>query len=435
MSELNTTSRSAGSRDELINALVEGTLRFHELPADLTGAEASEIRRTALERMRNAKLKHLGSYSIDVETAAKRNCENMIGVAQIPMGIAGPLVIRGKEISETVFVPLVTTEGALVASVNRGCQAIAAAGGAATYVEDAGMTRAPVFRTRDMNETQEFLAWLRNHSDDIRNLAESTSRHLKFLDIKSFCFGTSVFVRFRFTSGDAMGMNMATIACERIVRKLIEPMTGVECVALSGNYCVDKKPAGINWQEGRGKRLHAEVLLEEQVLREHLKTTSTALAEVNLRKNLHGSMAAGAMGYNAHFANVVAAYFLATGQDVAHVVGGSLGVTHIEARGEDAYMSVFLPDVPLGAVGGGTGLSTQSESLSLLGVAPDPDAPGAAAIRLGEILAATVLAGELSLMAAFTSNDLARAHQRLARGKPHTPNPPFPGTHIDPQDT
>lgn len=434
MKETN-AAEAAASREEIIRALVEGRIRFHELPADLLGGESAEIRRSALERLHGIRLADIGSYSFDAEAASKRNCENLIGVAQIPMGIAGPLLILGKHVAGEVFVPLATTEGALVASVNRGCQAITAAGGAHTFVEDTGMTRAPVFRTTGMAQTQEFLAWLRNHHDDLRALAESTSRHLKLLDARPFCFGTSVFVRFRFSSGDAMGMNMATIACERIVRKLIEPVTGVRCVALSGNYCVDKKPAGINFQEGRGKRLHAEIVLDEAVLRECLKTRAAELEEVNLRKNLHGSIAAGAMGFNAHFANIVAAYFLATGQDAAHVVGGSMGVTHIEARGEDAYVSVFLPDVPLGAVGGGTSLNTQSQALQLLGVAPVPGEPGAAAARLGEILAATVLAGELSLMAAFTSNDLARAHQRLARGKPHAPNPPFPGTHIDPQDT
>jgi hydroxymethylglutaryl-CoA reductase (NADPH) len=435
MTEPKLSTQRAASREELILALVEGRIRFHELPADLTGAEAAEVRLRALERMHGIKLPAMGSYSLDIEAASKRNCENMIGIAQIPMGIAGPLLLKGREVDGEVFVPLATTEGALVASVNRGCTAIRAAGGAHSFVEDTGMTRAPVFRTTGMAESQEFIAWLRNHQDDLRELAESTSRHLKLLDLKPFCFGTSVFIRFRFSSGDAMGMNMATIACERMVRKLIEPMTGVRCVALSGNYCVDKKPAAINFQEGRGKRIHCEVLLEEAVLREHLKTTAAALEEVNVRKNFHGSIAAGAMGYNAHFANLVAAFFLATGQDAAHVVGGSMGITHIEARGDDAYMSIFLPDIPLGAVGGGTSLNTQSEALQLLGVVPRPGEPGAAVIRLAEILGATVLAGELSLMAAFTSNDLARAHQRLARGKPHTPNPPFPGTHLEPTDT
>jgi hydroxymethylglutaryl-CoA reductase (NADPH) len=216
-----------------------------------------------------------------------------------------------------------------------------------------------------------------------------------------------------------MGMNMATIACDRVVTDLIEPGTGVRCTALSGNYCVDKKPAAVNFQEGRGKRLFAEAILGEEILERVLKTTAESLAEVQYRKNLLGSIAAGSRGFNAHFANVLAAFFIATGQDLAHVVDGSMGVTFIEPRPErSVYFSVFLPAVPLGAVGGGTGLATQSEALSILGVRADRERPGRAVKRLAEILAATVLAGEMSLMAAFTSRDLASAHERLGRGGP-----------------
>jgi hydroxymethylglutaryl-CoA reductase (NADPH) len=239
MTEPDAAAQAADMREDMVQALVQGRLHFHELPADLSGEEAAEIRRSALQKLSGAPLRHLAHYSMDVETASRRNCENMIGVAQIPVGIAGPLLLRGKQVDGEVYVPLATTEGALVASVNRGCTAIRAAGGAHVYVEDAGMTRAPVFRTESMAQTQEFLAWVRAHEPDIRELAESTSRHLKLLDIKSYAFGTSVWLRFRFSSGDAMGMNMATIAAERVCRKLIVPRTGVECIALSGNYCVD----------------------------------------------------------------------------------------------------------------------------------------------------------------------------------------------------
>jgi hydroxymethylglutaryl-CoA reductase (NADPH) len=209
---------------------------------------------------------------------------------------------------------------------------------------------------------------------------------------------------------------MATIACDRVIRDFIEPETGVECVSLSGNYCVDKKPAAINFQEGRGKRIFAEVSLGRQVLEKCLKTTARALVEVQYRKNLIGSIAAGSMGCNAHYANLVASFFIATGQDPAHVVEGSLGVTSIELRGpESVVASVYMPDVPLAAIGGGTGLATQSEALAMLGVEPDAERPGAAVMRLAEILGATVLAGELSLLAALTSRDLARAHEKLGR--------------------
>jgi hydroxymethylglutaryl-CoA reductase (NADPH) len=418
MSKLKAVTPDAASlREDTIRSLVDGRRRFHELPNDYRATEAAAIRREALERICGVSLDAIGHHSFDTTRAAQRNCENMIGVAQIPMGIVGPLSVRGEHIDGDVWVPMATTEGALLASINRGCAAIRVAGGAATHVDDVGMTRAPVFRAGSHRETRAFLRWVSEHEDEIRAVASGTSRFLQLTEVRPYTFGTSIFLRFRFTTGDAMGMNMATIACDRIVRELIEPQTGIPCVALSGNYCVDKKAASVNFNEGRGKRIHAEVVLDAAILRDTLKTDAASLTEVQYRKNLLGSIAAGAMGFNAHYANVLSAIFLATGQDPAHVVGGSTGVTCIEPRANGSvYASIFIPDAPLGAIGGGTSLNTQSEALAILGVVPDPERPGHAAMRLAEIVGAAVLAGELSLMAAFTSSDLARAHERLGRG-------------------
>jgi len=406
--------------DDLVQELVDGHRRLHELPESLPPDVAATVRRRAVARMTGANFETVGQYSLDAARASQRHCENFIGATQIPLGVTGPLKIRGRWVQEdeVLYVPMATTEGALVASVNRGCRAIRDAGGAVTRAEDVGITRAPAFRTSGMEETQRFLDWVRSSEEEIRRVCEATSGHLKLTDIKPQTFGSSVFLRFRFATGDAMGMNMATIACDRAVRDLIEPATGVQCVALSGNYCVDKKPSAVNFLEGRGKKIYAEVVLDGATLAKTLKTDARSLVEVQYRKNLMGSIAAGSMGYNAHFANVLAAVFTATGQDVAQVVEGAMGVTAIEPRGPDGvFASVYLPDVPLGVVGGGTALGPQKEALSMLGVAPHPDEPGAGALRFGEILGATVLAGELSLLAAFTSGDLAGAHERLGRGE------------------
>ena len=403
--------------ETLVQDLVDRKIRFHQIPNSLSCEEAAEVRRQALERMSSTSLEHMRNYSFDVDIASTRNCENLIGAAQIPIGVVGPVPICGTEVNEEVFVPLATTEGALIASTNRGCAALRASGGAKVFVEDVGMTRAPVFRTSGVAEGQRFVEWVRAHESTMQEMARKTSRFLELVSIRPFVFSTTVFLRFRFQSGDAMGMNMATIACDRIVTDLIEPETGIPCTALSGNYCVDKKPAAVNFQEGRGKRLFAEVELPAEVLKKTLKTEADALVDVQYRKNLLGSIAAGSSGFNAHFANILAGFFIATGQDLAHVVDGSTGVTCVETRPNGAaYFSVFLPTVPLGAIGGGTGLATQSEALSLLGIQVDPERPGKAVMRLAEILAATVLAGELSLMSAFTSRDLASAHERLGRG-------------------
>ena len=404
---------------ELVQSIVAGERRFHELPEGLSAEQAATVRRRAVEALRSSALEHSGRYSLDAERASTRHCENFIGISQIPLGIAGPLNVRSRNVApeETLYIPLATTEGALIASVNRGCRAIAQAGGAVVRVEDVGMTRAPVFRTSGLEQGERFLGWLADNEERIREVAEGTSRFLRLEEIKTQAIGTSIFVRFRFSSGDAMGMNMATIACDRVVQKLIEPETGVRCVALSGNYCVDKKPSAINFLEGRGKRIHAEIELGPEILENCLKTGAEAMIEVQYRKNLIGSIAAGAMGSNAHFANVLAAFFIATGQDVAQVVEGSMGMTTVERAGDGGVLaSIFMPDVPLGVVGGGTALSTQREALALLGAEAQADSPGAGALRLAEILGATVLAGEISLMAAFTSGDLAGAHERLGRG-------------------
>jgi hydroxymethylglutaryl-CoA reductase (NADPH) len=410
--------KGAPETEGLIEEIVEGRRRLHELPAGLSAVQAAEVRRRALERIHGVSLGKVGDYSLDAARASARHCENFIGAAQIPIGIAGPVRLRGAHVSgdEEIFVPLATTEGALVASVNRGCRALRLAGGAVAWVEDVGMTRAPVFRTSGIEQTREFLRYVAEHEAEIAELASSTSRHLELVEIRPQAFGTSVYLRFRFRSGDAMGMNMATIACDKVVRELIEPATGVTCIALSGNLCVDKKPSTINFLEGRGKRAHAEVVLEASVLEECLRTNAGALVEAQYRKNLLGSITAGSLGFNAHYANVLAAFFIATGQDVAQVAEAAMGITCIEPRGADGvYASVYLPDLPLGAVGGGTGLDTQKEILALLGVAAVPGGHGEASMRLAEILSAAVLASELSLMSALTSGDLAPAHERLGR--------------------
>lgn len=406
-------------REELIYALAEGHLRLHQIPRHYTATEKAEIRREALERRTGARLEHMGVYSLDDERASTQNCENMIGVAQVPIGVIGPLKVCGEEVrGEELYVPMATTEGALLASANRGCRALREAGGAVVRVENVGMTRAPVFRTSGIVQTQELIRWVEANEEEIRRRTEADSRFLRLLDIKTSAIGTTVFLRFRFDAGDAMGMNMATIACDRVIREYIEPETGVECVSLSGNYCVDKKPAAVNFIEGRGKRIYAEAVLDRHVLEKVLKTNARALVEVQYRKNLIGSVAAGSMGFNAHYANMLSAIFIATGQDPAQVVEGSLGVTCIESRGpESVVASVYMPDVPLAAVGGGTGLGTQKEALAMMGVAAEAERPGAAVLRLAEIVGAAVLAGELSLLAALTSRDLARAHEKLGRGR------------------
>lgn len=398
-----------------IEALIKGEIGLHQLPATLSRKEASLVRREALQRITGSPLGKIGDYTFDAQPA---RCENFIGAIQIPVGVAGPLLVNGQAITarEPVFAPLATTEGALVASVSRGCSALRAAGGAVVRVEDVGITRAPVFRSSGIIQTQAFLMWVQTHYDEIKQLCEQDSHHLTLQDIAPATVGSTIYLRFRFKSADAMGMNMASIACDRAISQLISPATGVPCISISGNYCTDEKPAMVNFLNGRGKRIYAEAHLSADIVRDILKTDAVSLCEVQYRKNLLGSAMAGAIGCNAHHANVLAAFFIATGQDVAQVAESAMGITCIEAREHGAiYASVLLPDTPLGVIGGGTGLSTQREALALMGIVPGYKAPGVDTLRLAEILGALVLAGELSIMAAQASHHLVKAHVQLGR--------------------
>ena len=196
----------------VVRDLVEGKLGLNQVPTELGADSAAEARRRAVEEIHGVSLDHIGRYSLDAERASTKHCENFIGAAQVPMGIVGPLLLRDGSSEFEVSVPMATTEGALLASTNRGCRAIHRAGGATVHVEDIGMTRAPVFRTESGTETQRFLSWVREHEAEIREVAERTSRYLRLIEIRPSAIGTTVFLRFRFATGDAMGMNMATIA-------------------------------------------------------------------------------------------------------------------------------------------------------------------------------------------------------------------------------
>ncbi len=402
--------------DHYFERIKNGSLKLHALEKELPPGEAVKIRRSFLENETGVSLKRLGDFTIDPEGVVKRNIENMVGAVQVPVGVAGPLRVRGTYASGEFYIPLATTEGALVASVNRGCSLIGRAGGAEVRILRDGMTRAPVFAARDVVHAHGIAEWVRTHRQELAKAAESTTSHGKLLDTIPYVTGTSVFVRFEFDTKDAMGMNMVTIASEKAA-ELIEAETGARLVALSGNMCTDKKPAAINLIEGRGKSVISGVFLPDPFVREVLKTDAPTLAEVNQRKNLIGSARAGSLGFNAHAANIVAAIFIACGQDAAHVVEGSGCITCVDAREGGVYVSVTAPSLQLGTVGGGTRIETQRECLSLLGVAGGGDPPGANSKKFAEIVCSAILAGEISLLGALAAQHLAKAHRELGRGR------------------
>lgn len=374
-------------------------------------------RRQMIEKITKVSLQHIGTYSLNEDIASTRHCENMIGATQIPLGIVGPLRLRSGLKLQNIhdyFIPLATTEGALVASVNRGCKAITESGGATVDSYRVGATRGPVFKVKNLKESDFLNTFLDTHKKELQEVAASTSRHIKLKNIFSRGVGKYRYVRFLFDTQDAMGMNMATIATDAIV-SYIEEKTGIPCLALSANYCVDKKPSWLNILEGRGMKAWAEVTIPTKILKLVLKTTAQKMYDVWLAKCMVGSAMSGSMGFNAQYANVIAALFLATGQDIAHVVEGSVGVTTAEVVKESLYISVYLPDLLIGTVGGGTELATQREALELLGVYGGND--GKNAMRFAEITGGAVLAGEISLLASLSEGSLASAHKKLARGK------------------
>jgi hydroxymethylglutaryl-CoA reductase (NADPH) len=367
-----------------------------------------EERRKAVEERSGVRLEHSGICSFD-PVLAEKNIENMIGCTQVPLGFVGPLKVKGDHANGEFLVPLATTEGALVASVNRGASIITACGGAEAIIIKDEMTRAPVFRTNGVRHAKQVVDWVNEHFAEIKALAETTTRHGKLNKVRAFASGRSLFLRFSYDTGDAMGMNMCTIATEAACR-LIEERTGIKLISVSGNMCVDKKPAALNFIDGRGKTVLVDVRIPAEMVREKLHTTPEAMVETCYRKNLIGSSMALSYGYNAHAANMLAALYIATGQDAAQVVEGSMASTTCEISEEGVYLSVRLPCIEVGTVGGGTKLPCQNEALAMMGCVGAGKAK-----KLAEITAALVLAGEISTLAAQSAGELGKAHKALGR--------------------
>ncbi|NUE01159.1 hydroxymethylglutaryl-CoA reductase (NADPH) [Halorubraceae archaeon YAN] len=398
----------------LVTRVKDGELRLHELEQHADADTATAARRALVSEETDASLETIGSYGFPAATA-EPNIENMIGAVQVPIGVVGPVSLSGGAFEGESYLPLATTEGALLASVNRGCSVINRAGGANARVTKSGMTRAPVFRVRDVVEAEALVSWVRDNNKALVDAAAETTNHGELLDVTPYVVGNNVYLRFRYDTKDAMGMNMVTIATKAAC-DIIENETDASLVALSGNMCSDKKPAAVNAVEGRGRSVTADVTIPRSVVENSLHTTPEAIAEINTRKNLIGSAKAASLGFNAHVANVVAAMFLATGQDEAQVVEGANAITTADVTADgDLYFSVSIASLEVGTVGGGTKLPTQAEALDILGVRGGGDPAGTNADALAECIATGAVAGELSLLAALGSRHLSSAHESLGR--------------------
>eukprot|EP01113_Clastostelium_recurvatum_P000352 TRINITY_DN1014_c0_g1_i1.p1 TRINITY_DN1014_c0_g1~~TRINITY_DN1014_c0_g1_i1.p1 ORF type:complete len:500 (-),score=101.00 TRINITY_DN1014_c0_g1_i1:57-1556(-) len=410
------------TNDELVVRVEQGSLPQYKLETELNDCtRAVEIRRQVLERSleREVEMKGLPYADFDFNKVLGACCENVIGYIPLPVGVAGPLLLNGA----SVQIPMATTEGCLVASTHRGCKAITQSGGARSCIISRGMTRAPVVRFGDVMRAVELSQWVEDPANYqlVKTTFDSTSRFAKLINVKTTIAGRSVYLRFKSDTGDAMGMNMISKGVEKVLDVIQTYFADMEIMSLSGNMCTDKKPSAINWLEGRGRSVVADAVISGEIVEKLLKTSVLAMVELNQSKNLVGSAMAGSVGgFNAHASNVVTAVFLATGQDPAQNVESSNCITLMEAtnEGRDLYISVTMPSIEVGTVGGGTFLPAQSTCLDLINVkGASYDKPGSNADQLARIVAGGVLAGELSLMAALAAGHLMKSHLKYNRAK------------------
>nr|AHY03303.1 HMG-CoA reductase 2 [Camellia sinensis] len=406
------------SDEEIVKSVVSGSIPSYSLESKLGDCyRAASIRREAVQSLTGRSLVGLPLDGFDYDSILGQCCEMPVGFVQIPVGIAGPLLLNGCE----YLVPMATTEGCLVASTNLGCKAIYACGGATGILLRDGMTRAPVVRFSTAKRATDLKFFLEDplNFDTLSLFFNKSSRFARLQGIHCSIAGKNLYIRFSCSTGDAMGMNMVSKGVQNVLDFLQNDFPDMDVIGISGNFCSDKKPAAVNWIEGRGKSVVCEAIITEEVVRKVLKTTVPSLVELNMLKNLAGSAVAGALGgFNAHAANIVSAIFIATGQDPAQNIESSHCITMMEAvnDGKDLHISVTMPSIEVGTVGGGTQLASQSACLNLLGVkGASKESPGSNPRLLATIVAGSVLAGELSLMSAIAAGQLVKSHMKYNR--------------------
>jgi hydroxymethylglutaryl-CoA reductase (NADPH) len=339
-------------------------------------------------------------------------------IATIPMRVVGPVKINSPELNEEVLIPLATFESPLWPSTNRGAKVCTAAGGISAIVLDERMTRSVLLEAPNITVAQEVVNSLQQHKDVMQALIKDTSRFARFLDMHVQVVGALIYLRFEFDTADAAGHNMSTLAAERLVDWILIRYPELEYVSISGNFCSDKKNSAVNGILGRGKYVVTEITIPKALVKRFLKTTPEKIVQLNIKKNLIGNIIAGAVRTaNAHFANMLLGFYLATGQDAANIIEGSQGMVHCEIRDGDLYFSVTLPNIIVGTVGSGKTFDFVRENLRILGCLEERE-PGKNARRLAVIAACAVLCGELSLLAAQTNpGELMRSHLHLERNK------------------
>lgn len=392
---------------------VETSRRIPRAREDDYGEEIIRERQAFVEEYSGARLNHVKHYAFDPHLL-KGNCEHFTGVAQVPVGVAGPIRIHGEHADGEFLVPLATTEGTLVASYNRGMQVMNLSGGVKSTVVHDAMQRAPVFVFEDARQGRDFAAWVKANHEKIAAEAEATSSVAKLQDIDAYLSNKFVYLRFNFHTGDAAGQNMvgrATFAaCSWILDQYED--AGIRHFYLESNFATDKKASQVNIMRTRGKRVTAEAVVKRDVLIQRMRVEPEALA-YHYGVATVGSLLSGANNNGLHSSNAITAMFIATGQDVANVAESSAAIMYAELTPEkDLYLSITIPSLIVATHGGGTGLPTQREWLEMLGCT------GRGSVnKFAEIVAGVVLAGELSLAAAISSSDWVSSHEQYGRNR------------------
>lgn len=385
-----------------------------KIPRDRTddySSDAIAARQKLLHEQTVSPVQHVASYSLDPATLPG-NVEHFVGVAQVPMGLAGPLLVNGEHAQGEFYVPLATTEGTLVASYNRGMKLCRDAGGITTTVLDDKMQRAPVFSFENARDARDFALWLGDHFDEIAAAAGETTTSGQLVEIQQFPVSKLLYTRFNYTTGDAAGQNMTGKATFAACAWIKQHYPGEVHFLLEGQFATDKKTSVVNMLHTRGKRVVAEITLPAALVEEQMNVTTDKLYAARMRGQMGAIMSVTNNNGN-HSANGITAMFIATGQDVANVAESSAlyGFSELLPNG-DFYASVTLPSLIVATYGGGTGLATQRESLEMF------DCYGAGKVRkLAEIIAATVLAGELSLGSAVVAEEWVQAHDDFGRNR------------------
>lgn len=424
--------------EEVYRELAEGAIKPYQLEALIlervykgdeakwveANKDACLLRLRFLREKTGKELPNLEKFFVQIGDKEKKTTgiEQQVGGAVVPLGLGGPIKIKGEYADGEFFLPIATNEAALIAGLNRGCKAVNEAGGIKTLVSGDCMTRAPLVECPDIGNAKLIRDEILGRGElyeKIKEACERESRVSRLVEIQPFQLGRRIHLRFKFQTGDSMGMNSATRYASNGVKIILENFPDTKLITLSGNMCCDKKASSINVLLGRGKSVETEVLIPRDLIEKIYKVSPEEIVKLNFLKNYQGSALAGTLtGFNANAANTIAAMFMATGQDAAQIVESSTCFTHGEMDGDYLRFGVSLPCLEVATVGGGTSFGTAKECLEILECYGPGENPGDNARKLAEIIAAGVTAQDLNLIAAEVhEHELADSHISLARGR------------------